>query len=844
VEGSYFRCLCSVVLKVSGIPVAAPASSPEPQTASPATASPEPKPAATPQEENPILSKIIFPNLTKLIDLSRFSAVEERLLDDEQPPDFDDELPSLDDLPDFEEEDDLIPGSENIEDSLPIMGDSDEPEELTDEQKESFEAINVEDEKQLDPRARVALEELAKSEDPQFIIDMLYYLLEVKNVEIQPTVEKFVGNDNPLADYFARRILRDCSILAEADHARKEVVEPYPRELLFPSLFNASDDEKMRAINRSVEQRETGAVPYFVCQLLREPNAKVKIAILSKLGLIANKEEIDFFSMFLDEPGQPVRLAAIEGLGCIGGHEVIQHLVKAMVDPDPKIVAVTREALKSTDKEEVAAEILRYLIEHDIQDKQSFLTILLDFKNNVNAFRGVVWMFEDSAMQSRSFEAAKEFELDNEHKSEVIEEFLLLSFEDTPFYNQVADYLEEIHASYNRNKLVPVNVFDESYASQVRLSPLFSRDFQEKDQEEAVEEETAPVELIPFKPMDAFKESISLWKADLQKLKDASAFQQMIKQSPGQLLLIVTCFLLPLLGILKAFGKSNPRALSFAFLPSKFSLDSALSMLYQPDLVHAVTSTAVLGGMAMVPAWILASLISTAQLRRYNTSPALLACSGLFLPPMLTSALLNFIHGLSWLPIPDIALPGLALLLPFTSIFYLIQVRLFAHVPQESRESAMLLGAGDDGAVTATYTPALALSTFLGVLLCSGYLFAAHGIGYLTDTGLFIGESVIKTSVYPQGWLMLCGYGLPVILLAIPGLILFQSILPLQELIPEMGTGPLRSVRTHLSPIYAVLGYALFSKTKKAKKSKKNKAEVEAEPDQVEKADDSKDNEE
>ena len=93
----------------------------------------------------------------------------------------------------------------------------------------------------------------------------------------------------------------------------------------------------------------------------------------------------------------------------------------------------------------------------------------------------LVWMFDDPNIRQKALEIAKEFDITDEEKTKVIEEYLLVSFDDSPFSNEVIEYLELINSSYDRARLISVNIFDDSYIELVRLSPLFEKDFRKDD---------------------------------------------------------------------------------------------------------------------------------------------------------------------------------------------------------------------------------------------------------------------------------------------------------------------------------------------------------------------------
>jgi ABC-type spermidine/putrescine transport system permease subunit II/HEAT repeat protein len=821
----------------------APVPAPEP-TSKEEPAAPQPEAPAEPESElTGIWKNMVFPNLTKLIDLSQFKAPEEDLMEEiPEPEEEEEELPSIEELPDFDDDDDLdlIPGSEDIEANLPTVEQMED--DLLDDKADTLSNLDISGGYEADPRVPMLLEALEKSEDPQFIIDCLYYLLEVKDPAIKPTIEKFVGHDNPLANYFAQKILIDLNFIEERLAAGKtRDIEPYQREKLFTSLFKGTDQQKIQILEHVMRNREVASVPYFVLQLLKEKNPDFKISILTKMGLLAHNDEAVFFGEYVTDPNRKVKLAAIEGLGCIGGPKVIPYLAQALIDPDSNVVATTREALKTSDKEEVASVILEFLIENEAIEKLAFITVLCSYKSVVSAFRALVWMLDDLNIQSKALDAIKNFELDNDKKAEVLEEYLLLSYDDSPFSTEIADYLEELNPSYNRSKLVPVNVFDESYVELVRVNPLFARDFAPVDGESDIEEEVEEIPIDPFSFITPISDYIKRLKDGIQELKSPAGIQSLMGPNLGYVLLCAVAFVLPLPVLLKAMGKSvgaNP----FQFLPQGLGSFTGFSLISDPNYGGAVTSTLISGILAMVIAWFIGASISVTQVKSAQLKIHSLAVFPLLIPPVLVGQVL--LTSKTIMPLPDIILMFVGYLFPMISIFYICLMRLFAAVPRAQIETAVAFGAKPNQALSHAYSPMFLLGTIAGTLLSFGYLFANISIGYSSDIESFIGSVLLVKTFTGTGWTMHAVYGLMVMSIGLFGMLLFQSIIPFNRLFPS-GSKPDPEAQVkafyNLEPWMAIVGSLFFSsdsgaKTKPTKE--KPKKQDDAAPDDVDEEED------
>ena len=160
--GKYIRCICSAVLKVSSSTVDSAAknndlsSKSTPSSSSSSTSNQPLKYGVS------IMDSVIFPDFTNLVDLSKFTSDEEDI------PEIEQELPSFDE-DNFDDQD-------------------------TEARQSSLNSLDISGPEKLDPRIPAVLRVLNKSQDPKLIVNILYFLLEVKHFEIEDTVSQF-GRD-------------------------------------------------------------------------------------------------------------------------------------------------------------------------------------------------------------------------------------------------------------------------------------------------------------------------------------------------------------------------------------------------------------------------------------------------------------------------------------------------------------------------------------------------------------------------------------------------------------------------------------------------------------------------
>lgn len=806
ISGSFFRCICRSFLQIPGVEKA-----PTEQFGSGASLT---RPTSGPFTNPELWQNMRFPNLTELIDLARFKFIEERA---EEVAEID--IPSFDDLPSFDDQDDIIPGSEDIEAALaeekPIELDDD----LTESRQKSLDGVRLESEK-LDPSIKTALGELEKSEDPQFIIDMLYYLLEVRSSLIKDTVQKFVGNPNPLADYFAKRILNDLAQTVDETGVKAVIIEPYPRESIMKLLFYGEAHSKQQILEKSVQERDNRAVPYLLLQLIRENNAQVKVSFLTKLGLLAGYEELPFFAEFLQESALSVKIACIEGLGCIGGLTAIPYFVQVLVDREPRIVAVTKEALRSSDKEEVSAAILQYLLDNPQVEKSGYVTILGDFAKNIQAFRALVWMFDYEDVNKKALDAAKLFDLEDDKKQEILEEYLLLSFDDGAFSNSVADYIEEIHPGYIRSKLEPVNVFDHSYVDLVRISPLFAREFQtqEDDEEKGVSE--IEVEVTPFGLLVFLRQYFQNFSSQFKNL--GSSAQIILKSYATELFVpMVGLFVVFLL-----FIKTMKGATGFNLVPAGFSFTDGIKALFSSGFLATFHGQLFFMLPSLATGAVLGSSLAISQARKGVFHLNFLFCFSLLISSVVLGYVTANLHIKLSLP-AQFLIVGSSLL-PFISIFYMVLLRVFSLVPQELSDTAILLGADEEQAITVAYGPFYIVGILYSLLLCFCYILGVQGFGFM-DTGGFLSTLLYNHLYLSVGWQVNAIYGFVLFCFAWLGFLLAQFFVPIPSLFPSLSKLNDRLKYQNMADAMPLIGFLFYSNFFKMPQKKKSIKKIEPE---------------
>lgn len=755
----YIRCVCSAVLKVS-----------ETRETKPIENLPESNDNST--LKPPTIDSLIFPDLVNLINLDQFETSDK----------FDaeavDELPEIE-LPSFDE--DEFEDTEESDDSSA--------------RKSSLSNLEIEAPKILNPKIPSLLSSLNKSQDPKFIINALYYLLEVKHFSIEDTVKKFVDNPNPLAAYFAKRILQDLEKMRGNDHRKPERLEAFPRETIFNSLFKGSEQTKIEALDKIINGLQYGAIPYFICQLLLEKNPNVIKSFLTRMGLLSNDLEIQFFAQFLQHKNQQVRFAAIEGLGGIGGLNVIAHLIPSLIDSNSNIVSAVKVALGTSDQDEIAQQIRVYVRKNQVQNLEGYLEILKGFQS-AEGFRGIVQMFDRESIRQNAFEVAKEYDISEDDKTAILEEYLTLSFDDGVFTNEVIEYLELINSSYDRARLIPINVFDDSYVELVRMSPLFQRDFQKDEEGEASEKEEAAIPVPIFRISEVVKKPLDRAKNEIEKLQHFAKSKLGLPIVTTQFILYSSLGFLCFLAWTKGMG-TNSKGLPTTFLPSRFETSIGSLIFEDPSFTSAINTAIGVSFIVLFFAWFLGSFLAIAQLKN--------GIKGLrFLPmfPLLISPLIiGYTLGSTENAFPGIfsieLLLSIGFVFPCLGIYYLVFTRMFQVVPESQVEIAKQLGAKEDVAHATVYGPFYLIGSIFSSLLALLYIFSAHAIGFFIKSNKAIGYLILKKLEFPEGYIMMGAYALPLVICSLLLVLIIESFFPIACFFP-MGVA-----RPTKHPVYA-----------------------------------------
>lgn len=767
-QGKLLRCVCNALLSIPG--GAAAAEIKVPVASAPAESAP-----LTFAEDTSfqVPEGMLFPNLTRLIDLSPFAPPPEEV---PEIPSAEDELPSLD-LPSFDEDADP-----SIDDAL-----AEEAEELKQSQKidepegvDGAKDVKLDDEFAMDPRVRPALEEFAKSQDPQFIVDMLYYLLEVKDTYIRPFVEKHLTNPNPVAAYLAKRIIADQDYLISPQNIKKQLL-PYPRHNLLEPLFKGNEHVRMQLMESAVKSGAFGSAPYFTLRLLLERDAFVKSNMLPKLGLIASAIESPFLGRFLDEPGPKVRLACVEALACIGGDSVIPLMIKGMVDKDIGVVTAIKKSLANADSTELSQHIFDYILQNRVSEKKGYISILADYKNSI-AFRALVWMFEDTEIRNFALETAKTFGIADELKADILREYLDLSYREDAFLLSVVEFMETLEPTFSRSKLSAVNAFDDSYVSLIRDSPLFVRDFAETSTGETEKKIETVIVPIAFGLLQLFKARTLAAKNKLQTLP-------LYIKSRGvqiQTALETSVFLMFSLLWVSVFFKGHghaPATVPLQLFPSSLRTTTGYGALSNSEFLNLWLGNLTAGGFALLPAVMIGLILALQQIRSGNFRLRYLPMIPLLLSPILLSHLLQAGNELTAYRISGMLYAGIAGLC-LSSIVYAVNLRICALVPREWFLTCVGLGADHDSAIIETYRAPLMIGILYSLVLGSAFIGGSLVLGYALEPDQSAGAWLISHLVHADGWLIAGALGvIPAMLFVIP-LMLMEFFLPLHSLAP------------------------------------------------------------
>ena len=800
-SGKFIKCLCKNVLKVPEI------------SATPMLFTPGAAGGDFQGEDDSVWSQMLLPTPTALFDFDRYGDTKEQ---EEEP--VAQKMPSLDEeMPSFDEDGDLS-GMEEIEYELPDLGEEEEEEEMTNEQQGALEGLDVAEAKPLDPRLPKALGELKESTEPRFIVDLLYFLLEVKDLSIEEAVEIQLQNKNPISQYFSKRILKD---LSKMKGAKPEKVPEFPRTELFSDLFFGNSKTKIDLVDKALENRWFAAMPYFVVQLMRERDVDVICEYLSRLGLLATALETPFFGKFIRHNNRRVRLACIEGLSGIGGPSVLPSLVCGLGETDPDTATAVKSALKGSDKISLAREIRNFLSSSEVPDKTGYIAVLKEHANP-ESFRTLVWLLKDPSVRSYALSAIRDLPIEDDLKIPHLEEFLMLTNDDTTFCHEIVEFMEVLQPSFDATRLVPITVFDDSYIGQVRFSPLFAKDFEDPS---AKKDEVLNDDNLDIRSYDLQEEGKQIGS----QIKTLSRGLKFITKSSYfhihmalYALVLIPGIALVVFSFLKGMGSAPLSSLPTQLVPPRFMANFGMTLFTDTNYSQASTIIYAILSVDVLIGWFLGSSLAVGQLRSGSLAPRLLPSLPLLLSPVLLGysvAALNQAFGLSLVKTTLTVM----FLFPCTSIFYLIYLRMFSLHPKGGINSARYLGSESTGAYATTYGPIYHVGTVISALLCVLYLLGSLSLSYFLKSDSALGYVILEKTRYFEGWLMVGSYGASLALIIIIFLFLIEMFVPLSSLFP--GGTPLPAqghpIAQRWSRWLGFLGWVFYSRAYMKKVAKK-----------------------
>jgi hypothetical protein len=205
------------------------------------------------------------------------------------------------------------------------------------------------------------------------------------------------------------------------------------------------------------------------------------------------------------------------------------------------------------------------------------------------------------------------------------------------------------------------------------------------------------------------------------------------------------------------------------------------------------------------------------------------------LSPVIFGYFAVIMNELKWLQLPSQFLIIGSCVLPFTSIFYMVLLRVFRLAPQELSEAALLLGADEEQSMMTAYGPFYLVGIFYSLLLCGCYLFSVQGFGFMGTQG-FLSTLLYNYLYLPGGWQMNAVYGFVVLMVSMVGFILVQLFVPILDLLPAIsGRGGHKAGYKRLESSMPLIGFLFYSEMLKTGR-RKNKSKEKAAKEEVEKA--------
>ena len=114
------------------------------------------------------------------------------------------------------------------------------------------------------------------------------------------------------------------------------VIERRPK---LEKLGDPRPRERMKAVQKIVENEEKERVPELLRAIIREKDSYVRATIILALGQLKANEAVGTLKVFLDDDDDRIRANAVEALSAIGGKDVYPMIIPFLEDPNNRVRA-------------------------------------------------------------------------------------------------------------------------------------------------------------------------------------------------------------------------------------------------------------------------------------------------------------------------------------------------------------------------------------------------------------------------------------------------------------------------------------------------------------------------
>ena len=409
--------------------------------------------------------------------------------------------------------------------------------------------------------------------------------------------------------------------------------------------------------------------------------------------------------------------------------------------------------------------------------------------------------------------------IEDDLKMPHLEEFFLLTNDDTTFCHEVVEYMEVLQPGFDASRFIPITVFDDSYISQVRFSPLFAKDFESKTIKKSNEESEEFVELERF----SFQGELIRISGEIKSLFNGLKFlSKSTYYQPnfffyGILLIPAATFLF--LSLIKGKGSAPMNSLPLNFLPSRFLSNFSDGIFSDSTFQSSLVLLIGILFTNMILGWFLGSSLAVKQLKSFEFKPKLLPSLPLLVPPVLMGyAAPHLMRAMNL----ELTVPALFMvyLFPAISIFYLVFLRMFTLYPNGQFQAARTLGADTIKAFASSYGPVYHVGSFIGATLYSIYALGSLQLAAFMKSELALGYVLLDKTRYFEGWLMVGAYGSSLAILILIGLFLTETLVPLASLFPSGSNRSKNDLAQKWSVWLNLLGSLFYSRVSSKRKGK------------------------